>query len=524
MKFVSLFPVAFAALTPIASNAHTRGSDGNSITARRLDYEKIAGYEPKSQVTDHNAIDLDQASMETQIGKVTEDGFTAALKIFTEGGHSKSYAQITLTNSPTSVISRKTPMSVTFGDVTISGKAYADSVGAILKFQYATIDDQAKYVSCQVGGLPADEQNLKGCLPATGNVIVGAETYAYTYVQDSDNKNGRTINGFSTSAQAKMGECAKCPYSEYQKFKTYYGVAEYASHWVTKALEGKVTEFPGPSGNSDFSSYGLAGRGEAAKKGSAYMAVYMYVIREFEDAIDDCNKGCIGCNDDPVHAWDEGVAFYTGTLEGQDGAGSGKLLHALADKRCQNYATCGAEGGSRTGISKHNHDLVSKFTEGQQHLLNGECDAATTTKNDIVNMMAVPLVQGTLRYAYKVDKLSGAEKEKAEGAVFAAAVLPILYDCNKDAAKVVSDNMGVGAASTDHAAVMAAFEGQYECMKITCADIGSLMLSDSEIYPGAESCAPVSSAPVTSSSYITSSLSKGLAIGLGVTAAFFGIF
>jgi hypothetical protein len=27
---------------------------------RRLSYERIAGYEPKSQVTDHNAIDLDQ--------------------------------------------------------------------------------------------------------------------------------------------------------------------------------------------------------------------------------------------------------------------------------------------------------------------------------------------------------------------------------------------------------------------------------------------------------------------------------
>jgi hypothetical protein len=27
---------------------------------RRLSYQRIAGYEPKSQVTDHNAIDLDQ--------------------------------------------------------------------------------------------------------------------------------------------------------------------------------------------------------------------------------------------------------------------------------------------------------------------------------------------------------------------------------------------------------------------------------------------------------------------------------
>jgi len=47
------------------------------------------------------------------------------------------------------------------------------------------------------------------------------------------------------------------------------------------------------------------------------------------------------CNKDRVNAWDEGVAFYTGSLEGPDvTGGSGKLLHGLADKRYANYITC----------------------------------------------------------------------------------------------------------------------------------------------------------------------------------------
>merc|ERR1719450_2111500 len=95
-------------------------------------------------------------------------------------------------------------------------------------------------------------------------------------------------------------------------------------------------------------------RVEIAKKTSAYMNVWMYVIREMEDAIMDCQQGCIDCNDDPVHAWDEAVAFYTGSLEGAPGnqrprlrrrldrvpgvAGAGKMLYALADKRCRNFA------------------------------------------------------------------------------------------------------------------------------------------------------------------------------------------
>jgi hypothetical protein len=38
------------------------------------------------------------------------------------------------------------------------------------------------------------------------------------------------------------------------------------------------------------------------------MSVWMYAIREFEDALDDCQEGCTieNCNDDPVQAWDEG--------------------------------------------------------------------------------------------------------------------------------------------------------------------------------------------------------------------------
>ena len=58
-------------------------------------------------------------------------------------------------------------------------------------------------------------------------------------------------------------------------------------------------------------------REEAAVKGSAYIVANMYAIREFEDAIDDCITSCVGvaCNaisGSSVHAWDEGVAFYTG--------------------------------------------------------------------------------------------------------------------------------------------------------------------------------------------------------------------
>merc|ERR1719375_2749168 len=95
----------------------------------------------------------------------------------------------------------------------------------------------------------------------------------------------------------------------------------------------------GVHGPNDFSALGGAARVEAIKKGSAYMNVWMYVIREFEDAIDDCKTCTSECNEHSansgsVHAWDEGVAFYTGSLEGTEPGGNsaGKLIYRLAEK------------------------------------------------------------------------------------------------------------------------------------------------------------------------------------------------
>merc|ERR1712003_493932 len=131
----------------------------------------------------------------------------------------------------------------------------------------------------------------------------------------------------------------------------------------------------------------------------------MYVIREMEDALDDCKEACTieSCNDDPVHAWDEAVAFYTGSLEGPDGSGSGKLPYALADKRCGNFKTCGDLADSATGGSKVNMEILDRLLIGQAKLAKGECQSARKEADEIQTLMLIPLIQGSLRYAWKTD-------------------------------------------------------------------------------------------------------------------------
>ena len=93
---------------------------------------------------------------------------------------------------------------------------------------------------------------------------------------------------------------------------------------------------------------------------------------------------------------------YTGSLEGADGAGSGKLPYNLADSRCQNFKTCGDEGTDLTGTSQDNADLLSLFDLGAGQLRDGDCAGVRETADQAMDRMYLWVVQGTLRYAYKV--------------------------------------------------------------------------------------------------------------------------
>ena len=119
---------------------------------------------------------------------------------------------------------------------------------------------------------------------------------------------------FSKGAEDKMLKgCPGCPYPDFKYFNDYYGTPDYAHQWVEAAFAGESTKFS--RGNADFSKFGFDGREQAIKKGTAYMNIFMYVIREFEDALDDCKRGILEDNYNSVHAWDEGVCFYTGSIE-----------------------------------------------------------------------------------------------------------------------------------------------------------------------------------------------------------------
>jgi hypothetical protein len=257
---------------------------------------------------------------------------------------------------------------------------------------------------------------------------------------------------------------------------------------------------------------------EAISKAAAYMGVAMYVIRELEDALDDCAAGDATRNADEVQALDEAVAFYTGSLEGIDGSGPGVFPYSLAVKRCANFKTCGEKGDSPDdkANAKVNIDIFKHFNSMKSNLAKKDCAAARLDKEAIAKKIFVPMIQGTFKYSYIQSQPGSTAKAEAEGAIFAASVLPVVAKCNPQAADTIFEQMKPNSGNTaDHGVVKKAFESTYACMGISCADVGGVYdATNAKYFDGA--------APCGSSKNSKAGLAVGLTVGAVALVAIVG--
>jgi Low iron-inducible periplasmic protein len=294
-----------------------------------------------------------------------------------------------------------------------------------------------------------------------------------------------------------MKSCATCEYhSDFQKFVDYYGDTDYADKWIKAASYELSTEFSSGRGNANFTGLQKIGVAEAMLAGTVYLNLFMHVIHEVEMAAAACDGACqpgLTCVEEPVHALDRAVAFYCGSLEGEHGSGEGVFQFAIANHRGKDFRTAGETRNKTSGEANANQDLISQFNRAKLSLNRKNCDAVLQHRIDIINLLKVPVIQALLRMAYIRDfeDLSDDLLDKAEGAgaTFAAAILPFVHACNAADAEIVYQNMKIGATDSQvsFSSVKSALERNYECMGVTCTDIGGLWEED-KYADGAEPC------------------------------------
>merc|ERR1711903_171954 len=268
----------------------------------------------------------------------------------------------------------------------------------------------------------------------------------------------RTIRGFASGAATKSSGNNAATDVDYKDngfisvMNAYWkkkGLNEFTwgEQIVDAAFKGTVI------GDIDFSKVGWDFRKETIGKGIVYLNVFPYVIWEMQDAINDCKAGKLSANADSVHAWDEAVAFYTGSLEGTTqggdvgltgGYGAGELQFTVAEKRCKNFGTCTADFDMNPydGYSELNKKIFALFSAGRDEILSAvassrsdKCEPITETMNEISGLMLVPFIQGVQRYLYKTAQGSASAKEAGELFAFASAVLPFIDAVDSTAAE-----------------------------------------------------------------------------------------
>jgi len=444
-------------------------------------------FSPTEDVQDQARIDLDQREITLALRQNTKEGFAKAYKVYTEGAFSGVNSVLTLQNKLSISIARgKVVYGLNGNQKNLEAKVSEEAlVGATtIKVQYLSSKD------CHVNGVAA---LTKGCFFENGTITLGSPIEAiidYSYNKTADTYNKRTIQGFSTDAGKKMYTCDDgCPFEDYEKYYNYYGEFDYANRWIVAAFGNAKTTFT--NGNADFTAYGYVGMQEVIRIATTQMNIWMYIIREMEHALAMCVTKCDqDCDSDhafPVSSWDEAVAFFFGSLE--DGrANSGYLPYSYANGICRKFGTCGTLIFAQ---AKANLDIMDEFIGGQFNLNNGDCEAAVVNKKKVVSLMTVPLIQGVYLAAYNVDVLGlDDEKERATGAVYAAAVLPLIHHCNELNATTIYNNMKVNGDRINFEQVKNALENNYECLGILCDDIGGLLNTDrsGDYLEGAEPC------------------------------------
>merc|ERR1719393_366438 len=208
----------------------------------------------------------------------------------------------------------------------------------------------------------------------------------------------------------------------------------------------------------------------------------------------DTNRPETFCQD-AIKAWDKAVAVYVGSLESATGTNFGTgaygvSIYGLADKRCDEFETCGPPKDpqdwskpqptpdlERRDLAKPaytNMEVMSLFSSGAYAAIIGASEIMHQNSWRIYQKTGIPLIQGVLRYAYKMSRAEDAalrrqDKYVGEGISFLMGVLGRLWACSEKAAFAVHRQMEVGGPVAGTKAVTfdlvrLAMECNYRCM------------------------------------------------------------
>lgn len=310
---------------------------------------------------------------------------------------------------------------------------------------------------------------------AKSNYAAAKKVYSQGANSQAEEGGKRTLQGFSLK-YAKPGAPRTEPLAAMSKI--FWGDWDYANKHLLAAMDGRNSPKYGMYGSGALAKTAAA-RQQIIKKVIKFSLIPQYVQHEFALSMRDYKKGLF---EGSSEHWDEAWAFYAGSLE--NGSGNGFSAYILAEKRSKNFGT---RSGGRSSV---NTRMLAAMTKGKGQVSKaGQLGAVIKTTKCLRGLMAVPAIQGCLRYSYrvsdpKVAPASALAKESAEAWAFCSAALPGLASVDRAAAgRVRTETYLSGVKRINWPVVRDAFGAKnLNKMGLRCADVGSLNVE----FPGAK--------------------------------------
>jgi len=153
------------------------------------------------------------------------------------------------------------------------------------------------------------------------------------------------------------------------------------------------------------------------------------------------SNSCPSDKDVATAAYDGGVAFLIGSVEGTERGGNseqeGRFFYNVAKMACVYFDTC-VEGGD----AEINKMMLDTLIVGQNALKSSNCDGVSAAVDTFATLTVVPLMQSLLSFADDSDN-------EPDGYVTSMAIAPVVWDFDDALADKIVSEMAYESNSPD---------------------------------------------------------------------------
>ena len=260
-------------------------------------------------------------------------------------------------------------------------------------------------------------------------------------------------------------------HAPYSIFQDYYGGDDYADNFITDVIE-LTSPYNGASPNqvrhlvTDYLKYVVS---------------FVASATALHFAVEECGDGN---TDTALEFWDTGAMMFIGSMEGELPNGNelgGQMLYTTAKELCDEFSTCvdTFQGDGDVKAAAANEVIMAGLNDALSSIESGTCDTAVGILNSLIlPTMAIPLIQGTVKYAsFNADLPTGTDDASlAIGYAFSRGILPLVKQASLTSAETIKDKMDfqltAKPVSGGFATVADALREALPDMETPCDEIG----------------------------------------------------